>query len=199
MDITWHGNSCFTLKGKDASIVTDPFEFGAKLPKLKANIVTLSTERDPVLVEGDPKILDWPGEFESANTPIESLASEGENKIFLLMMDGVKICHLGFLSHELSDEILDQIGDVDVLLLPIGGGSVLDGKTAQKVVEAIEPRVVIPMLFSATESTLELSGPEEFLRSVGKSELTPREKYSVGGRSALPEGVMEFVLLEPKL
>lgn len=199
MDIIWHGHSCFTLKSKDATIVTDPFDMGAKLPKLKADIVSLSGETEPVEVEGNPKVLDWPGEFEACNTPIESLPVDGDGAVFIFMMDGVKVCHLGYLSHELSDEVLDHIGDVDVLLVPVGGDVVLDGKTAQKVVEAIEPRVVIPMLYSATESKLKIGGAEEFLKAVGKSELAPRDKYSVSGRSALPEGTMEFVVLEPKL
>lgn len=199
MDIIWHGHSCFTLKSKDATIVTDPFDMGAKLPKLKADIVSLSGEAEPVEMEGNPKVLDWPGEFEACNTPIESLAVNGDGAVFIFMMDGVKVCHLGYLSHELSDEVLDHIGDVDILLIPVGGDVVLDGKTAQKVVEAIEPRVVIPMLYSATESKLKLGGAEEFLKAVGKSELAPKDKYTVSGRSALPEGTMEFVVLEPKL
>ncbi len=163
MDIIWHGHSCFTLKGKDATIVTDPYELGAKLPKLKANIITLSGEGKLAEVDGEAKTLDWPGEFEVSDVAIVSIAPNGEgSNIFTFALDGIRICHLGHLAQELSDEILDQIGDVDVLLLPVVGGIVVDGKTAQKVMEAIEPRVVIPMLYSATESELQLSGAEEF-------------------------------------
>lgn len=200
MDIIWHGHACFTIKGKDATLVTDPFELGSKLPKLKADVVSLSGEGKIPEIEGTAKVLDWPGEFEVSDVAIVSLAPNGEESIiFTFALDGIRICHLGFLSHELSDEVLDRIGDVDVLLLPVGGGPVLDGKMAQKVMEAIEPRVVIPMLFGATESELKLTGPEEFLKAIGKTELEPREKYSLNGRSSLPEGNMEFVVLTPKL
>lgn len=200
MDILWHGHSCFTLKGKDATIVTDPFELGAKLPKLKANIVSLSKEEKAVEVEGEPKVLDWPGEFEVSDVAIVSVAANGEESvIFTFALDGIRICHLGFLAHELSDEVLNKIGEVDVLLIPVGGDVVMDGKLAQKVMESIEPRVVIPMFYSATDSDMKLSGPEEFLKAVGKTELEAREKYSLGSRSALPEGNMEFVLLTPKV
>ncbi|QQR54708.1 MBL fold metallo-hydrolase [Candidatus Peregrinibacteria bacterium] len=200
MDIIWHGHSCFSLKGKDATIVTDPFKLGAELPKLKADIVTLSGEGKTEEVEGDPKILDWPGEFEVSDVAIVSLAPNGgESNIFTFALDGIRICHLGYLSHEISDEVIDQIGDVDVLLLPVGGEIVLDGKLAQKVMEAIEPRVVIPMLYSASASDLKLSGAEEFLKAVGKTELEARDKYTIGARSALPDGNMEFILLTPKL
>lgn len=199
MDIIWHGHSCFSIKGKDATIVTDPFELGAKLPKLKADIVSLSGEGKIAEVEGAAKILDWPGEFEVSNVAIVAVAPSGdESTIFTFVLDGIRICHLGFLSHELSDEVLDQIGDVDVLMLPVGGTTVLDGKMAQKVMESIEPRVVIPMLYGATESELKLTGPEEFLKAIGKTELEAREKYTLAGRSALPDGNLEFVLLTPK-
>ena len=201
MDITWHGHSCFTIKGKDATIVTDPFEgLGPQLPKLKANIVSLSGEGEIPEIEGDPKVLDWSGEFEISNVPIESFSPNGEPiNIFIFVLDGIKICHLSYLSHELSDETLDRIGEVDVLMVPVGGGEVLDGKTAQKVVEAIEPRIVIPMLYAATETKLKIKGAEEFLKAMGKTWKEPVEKFSISGRSNLPEGNMEFVLLTPKL
>lgn len=199
MDILWHGHSCFTLKGKSATIVTDPFVLGVKLPKLKANIVSLSTEGEVAEVEGEPKVLDWPGEFEVADVAIEAIRPEGEDtSVFIFALDGIKICHLGFLKHELHDDVLDHIGDVDILIVPVGGGAVLDGKTAQKVVEAIEPRVVIPMLYNATESTLDIKGAEDFLKAVGKTAETV-EKYSVASRANLPDGSMAFVQLEPKL
>lgn len=200
MDISWHGHSCFTIKGKSATIVTDPFEMGAALPKLKADIVSLSGEGKTVEVDGTPKILDWPGEFEVSGVSIEALVPEGENStIFIFAIDGIKICHLGYLSHELSDIVLDQIGDVDILMIPVGGGIVLDGKTAQKVVEAIEPRLVIPMVYAATETKLDIKGAEEFLKAVGKTEQAPIDKFVVAGRAGLPEGIMSFILLEPKL
>jgi L-ascorbate metabolism protein UlaG (beta-lactamase superfamily) len=200
MDIFWHGHSCFTIKGKSATIVTDPFELGTKLPKLKANIVSLSEDIAAIEVEGDPKVLDWPGEFEVSDVAIEAIRPEGENSsIFIFAIDGIKICHLGFLTHELHDDVLDHIGDVDILMVPVGGGSVLDAKTAQKVVEAIEPRIVIPMLYNATETTLDIKGSEDFLKALGKMGQETVDKYSVAARANLPEGSMGFVIMEPKL
>lgn len=200
MDITWHGHSCFTIKGKDATIVTDPFSgLGVKLPKLKADIVSVSGEGEIAEVEG-AKVLNWPGEFEVSNVAIEAICPLGENlSIFIFALDGIKICHLSNLSHELTEELIDQIGEVDVLMIPVGGSDVLDGKTAQKVVEAIEPRVVIPMLYAATDTKLNIGGAAEFLKAMGKTQVEPVEKFSLGARSSLPEDRMEFVLLAPKL
>ena len=213
MDITWHGHSCFTIKGKGATIVTDPYDgLGTTLPKLKADIVSLGDELaeqkgEIAAVDGEPKTLDWPGEFEVSGIAIESFSADrfaknggaaGSNvNVFIFAVDGVKVCHLSGLAHELSDELLDHIGDVDILLLPVGGEDVLDGKTAQKVMEAVEPRVVIPMYYSAGDSKLKIKGPEAFLKAVGKTELKAIEKYSIE-KSNLTDGVMEFVVLESK-
>lgn len=201
MDITWHGHSCFTIKGKDATVVTDPFEgLGVKLPKLKADIVSVSGEGEIAEVDGNPKVLNWPGEFEVSNVAIEALCPLGENlSIFIFALDGIKICHLSYLSHELTEELIDKIGEVDVLMIPVGGSEVLDGKLAQKVVEAIEPRVVIPMLYAATETKLNIGGIAEFLKAMGKTQVEPMEKFSLGSRSSLPEDRMEFALLTPKI
>ncbi len=201
MDIIWHGHSCFTIKGKDATIVTDPFEgLGTKLPSLKADIVSLSGEGEIAKVDGNPKVLDWSGEYEVSNVAIESICPLGEDlNIFIFALDGIKICHLSYLSHELPEELIDQIGEVDVLMIPVGGSEVLDGKTAQKVVEAIEPRVVIPMLYAATDTKMNIGGASEFLKAMGKTAVEPMDKFSIGSRSSLPEDRMEFVLLNPKL
>lgn len=201
MDIIWHGHSCFTIKGKDATIVTDPYTgLGVNLPKLKANIVSLAGEGEIAEVEGDPMVLDWPGEYEVSNVSIESICPLGdETNIFVFTLDGLRIAHLGYLSHELSDEILEKLGEIDILLAPVGNTAVMDGKMAQKVAESIEPRIVIPMLYAATESKLGLKGPEEFLKAVGKIGLEAQAKLTAGARSTLPQGTTEFVLLEPQL
>ena len=214
MDITWHGHSCFTIKGEKAVIITDPYEgLGAKLPKLKGNIVTLadllaSKKGKVAEVEGEPKVLDWPGEFEVSGVSIEAFSAKqnateggpsGEDVIiFVFAIDGIKICHLSGLSHDISDDLIERIGDVDILLLPVGGGDVLGGKEAHKLVESIEPRMVIPMYFNATETNLEIKGAEEFLKAVGKTELQVEAKFSFKGRSSLPDGAMSFGLLEPQ-
>ncbi|MFA6023802.1 MAG: MBL fold metallo-hydrolase [Candidatus Gracilibacteria bacterium] len=201
MDIIWHGHSCFTIKGKDATIVTDPFEgLGVKLPKLKADIVSVSGEGELAEVDGNPKVLDWPGEFEVCSVAIESINLLAENlNIFIFAIDGIKICHLSALSHELSEELVNQIGEVDILMVPVGGAEVLDGKLAQKVVEAIEPRMVIPMFFAATDTKLGIGGPADFLKAMGKTEVIPAEKFSINSRASLPEDRMDFALLAPKI
>ncbi len=212
MDIIWHGHSCFTLKGQDAKIISDPYSgLGISLPSFKADVVSygdiLAEKEGERLVVEDAKVLDWPGEFEVSGVDIEAFSAKEHAKeggvqgaeviIFVFMLDGIKICHLSGLSHELSDELLDHIGDIDVLLVPVGGNIVLDGRKAYSVVESIEPRVVIPMYFSDGSTNLEIKGCEEFLKVIGRTEMEAKEKVSLSKKS-LPDGVMEFVKLIPQ-
>jgi len=213
MDIIWHGHSCFTIKGEEAIIVTDPYDgLGSSVPKVKANIVSfgdeLAAKESELASYEEAKVIDWPGEFEVSGVAIEGFSAErfareggaeGENvTVYVFAIDGIKICHLSGLAHELSSDLLDHIGDVDILLIPVGGKVVLDGKKAHSIVESIEPRVVIPMYYSATNTKLELGGAEEFLKAVGKTEIEAIKKYSVKGKSGLPDGLMEFVKLDPQ-
>lgn len=215
MEIIWHGHSCFTLKGKDATVILDPYNgLGDKLPKFKGDILiqgdVLAREKGELApVDGEPKHIDWPGEFEVSGVAIEGFSAdqhakeggqEGENvHLYVVVVDGIKVCHLSGLSHELSTELLERIGDVDVLLLPVGGGPVLTGKRAYGVMESVEPRVVIPSYFAATNSELGIGGAEEFLKEAGKGDLAPETSFKVSSRSSLPDDNTEIILLEPKL
>lgn len=211
MKIKWHGHSCFSIEGDDATLVIDPYEgLGTDLPAFKADIVIFSDELADkegkrMEIEG-AKVLDWPGEFEVSNVAIEGFSAkrharngdnEGENvNVFVFVLDGVKFCHLSGLSHELSVELLDRIGDVDVLMIPVGGGVVMDAKTAQSVVESVEPRMVMPMYYSEGKTKLDLKGAEDFMKAFGKTELEAVSSYKLTGKSALSDGAMEFVRFE---
>lgn len=202
MEITWYGHSCFSLKGKDATIVTDPYnDLGIEIPKLKANLLTLSnSEKDKSNVADleFSKMLDWPGEFEVSAIAVESWEFNGVN-VFSFILDGIHICQLSNINDVLSDSLVESIGDVDVLLLPVGGADVVvSAKQAQQIVDAIEPRIVIPMYFSTSTSNLGLNGPEEFLKLMGKSDLTSVPSLNIKSRSDLPEDNMQIVMLESK-
>jgi L-ascorbate metabolism protein UlaG (beta-lactamase superfamily) len=200
MEITWYGNSCFALKGRDSTVLTDPYtELGGSLPNLKVNLITLASSIDSggkiIKAEG-AKILDWPGEFEVAGIAVEAWEVNGVN-VFSFVLDGFHVCHLSGIQDVLPDSVVEQIGDVDILLIPVGGANlVLSPKQASQVVDAIEPRIVIPMYFSSEASKLDLNGPEEFLKLVAKPELQAQASFVIKSRSELPEDKMDFVLLE---
>src|SRR4030042_5302788 len=107
---------------------------GLKYPKVEANIITIShdhpdhNQKDQVA--GSPFIIDAPGEYEISEISLFGIATfhdsmegreRGKNIIFLIEADGLKLCHLGDLGHKLSDKQLEELNEVDILFIPIGG------------------------------------------------------------------------------
>lgn len=223
MEIFWHGQNCFTIKGKQTTIVTDPYdstEVGLKLPSLKADLVTASHAHphshgvasvNATKAEAKPRILDWPGEYEVGGVAItmipafhfaqtEGTAGEkrGDNIITVFDVDGVRVCHLGDLGHRLTSEMTAAIGDIDILMVPVGGNDVIDAKKAHEVIEQIDPRVVIPMRYKVKGVALEMDGIEGFAKEVGLSTVVPRPSFKVAARTDLPTEHTDFIVLEPE-
>jgi L-ascorbate metabolism protein UlaG (beta-lactamase superfamily) len=214
LDVTWHGLSCFRLRGRSASAVTDPFapSIGMKLPKLEADVVTVShghpnhSNVDAVATK-NAFVVDGPGEYEVKGITVFGIrsfhdgvegAEEGANTIYVLEIDDVRICHLGDLGHSLDDETVEAIGTpVDVLLVPVGGGKALTAEKAAEVVRAIEPRWVVPMHYRLPGFKADLEGVETFLKEMGVTEVAPQGKLIVQ-YSGSGEGDTKVFLLEPK-
>jgi len=215
MDITWHGHSCFTIKTKRGTAVFDPYDaatVGLKLPPLKADLVLVSHNHEGhnnvKAVGGEPRVIDWPGEYEikgiavTASKVAYSEAEKGKKHgyglIFTMEADGLKLCFLGDMGEAPDTALVESIGDIDILFLPIGGHTVMDPKQAHLVIEELEPRAVIPMHYKVTGSKSGASELEPFLKLVGASAPEPREKFTIGGRSELKEDKMECILLSPQ-
>jgi L-ascorbate metabolism protein UlaG (beta-lactamase superfamily) len=145
MEITFLGHSCFRLKGKQAAIITDPFppNMGYSLGKPTADIVSIShSHADHAYIKGisgDPKVITGPGEYEINGVMIlgvqtyhdnEKGAQRGKNTVYLFEIDEVTICHLGDLGHALTSEQSGKLDTVDVLLVPVGGNTTIDGPVA---------------------------------------------------------------------
>lgn len=214
MDIIYLGHSSFKLKGKNASVVTDPYDknIGLKFPGTEAEIVTISHHHEDHnradLVTGMKKVIDGPGEYEIMGVSFIGLASfhdskkgeeRGVNTIYVIEMDGLRICHLGDLGHSLSDSLVESLGDIDILMIPVGGEFTIDAGEAVSVVQAIEPSIVIPMHYQVsglTESFAKLSPVGDFLKEVGLSAET-LPKLSIKKEEINPE-VQRVVVLERK-
>lgn len=217
MEITWLGYSCFKLKGKQTTVVTDPFSpgFGYTLGKIAAQVVTVShthpghsyTEG----VTGEPRLIKSPGEYESNGILAigvhtfhdkEKGTERGKNTVFVINVDDVLICHMGDLGHPLTAEQVAEIDAVDVLLVPVGGVSTIDATQAAQIVRHLEPKIVIPMhyktevwkptLFNA-ESNIELDTVDRFLREMGVKESIPQPKLLVN-KNSLPLTLQVVVL-----
>lgn len=201
MDINYLGHSCFKIKGRKTSVVTDPFDpdmVGIKFPKTEADIVTVSHNHNDhnmaVQVGNVKKVLDTPGEYEIGGTSFIGVpsyhdaqkgAERGKNTIFVIEMDGLRLCHLGDLGHKLEETALEEIGDVDILFIPVGGIYTIDAKVACEVVAEIEPHIIIPMHYwdesLKKEPFADLAKVEVFLSEIGlKTERLPKLSIKAG-------------------
>lgn len=186
MEISYLGHSSFKIKGKNASVVTDPFlssMVGFKFPKVEADMVTVSHfHKDHNFVEGvggEPFVIDAPGEYEIKGVSVFGFPSfhdkvsgkeRGVNTIYVIEVDGLRICHLGDLGTELSAKILEEINGVDILMIPVGGVYTLDPKEAITVIGQIEPLIILPMHFKAQGMTKDydgLSTVKDFIGQMG--------------------------------
>jgi L-ascorbate metabolism protein UlaG (beta-lactamase superfamily) len=210
LDVTWLGQSCFRLRGRSAAVVTDPFPpaIGPKL-RLDGNLVTVSHPHENhshVQSVKDAYVIEGPGEYEVAGVTVRGLptyhdsqqgAEHGRNTVYVIELDDVRVCHLGDLGHRLDDSALETIGNVDVLLVPVGGGRTLDGARAAEVVRQVEPRYVVPMHFGHPSLRTELAPVERFLNEMGVPESEAQTKLTVQASSAT-EGETKVVVLEPR-
>lgn len=214
MDITYLGHSSFKIVTKLATLVTDPFDasmVGLKFPKLEADIATLSHNHpDHNQIEnlsGLHKTITNAGEYEIKGISIIGLQSfhddkggeeRGNNVIYIYEAEGLRICHLGDLGHKLSDDLVTQIGTVDVLMVPVGGEYTLGPAEAAQVVGDIEPRIVIPMHYKMEGMTAEfdtLKPVEEFTKTIG---LTPEVTQKLSLKADTLTDDIRLVILERK-
>lgn len=208
MEITWLGHSCFRIKGKEAVVVTDPFgpSVGYSLGKVSANIVTSSHPHAGHSywqgVEGNPKVVSAPGEYEISDVFVEGIATyhdnergkeRGKNTVYVIEIDDVKLCHLGDLGHVPSAGQVEAMGDVEVLFLPVGGLFTINAPQAAETVRLLEPKLVIPMHYKTEAVSWALEPVERFLREMGIKEAPPQPKVLVT-KSSLPPTTQVVVL-----
>lgn len=214
MEIKYFGHASFYLKGKNATVITDPFDpqmVGLKFPKIEADIVTISHQHPDHnradLVSGNPLVLNFPGEYEKKGVKITGFASfhdkkegqeRGKNTIFKVEIDGFSILHCGDLGHQIEDNLVEEIEKVDVLLIPIGGYYTIDENEAIDISRKIEPSVVIPMHYNHPKINPQifanLSPLESFLKKIGANDVQPVKKLSLKKDDLLEE--MKVVVLE---
>lgn len=179
MQLTWYGHSCFLLTSDSGySILTDPCdnETGYDLNNLTCDAVSISHEHHDhnclAIVAGDPTILRTAGDQMAGDISVSGYSSyhddakgahRGENIVFLYRIDGLKILHLGDLGHMLSDELIEKIGDVDILLAPIGGVSTINAKTATTLADRFHAKVFIPMHYKTPALHFDIEGLEPLL------------------------------------
>jgi L-ascorbate metabolism protein UlaG (beta-lactamase superfamily) len=215
MEINWLGHSCFMLRGKNVTLITDPFSpqpgnpqgEARKLGKITAPIVTISHNHPghnyAEGIGGNPRVVRGPGEYEISDVLITGVpsyhdakrgAERGRNTIYVIHMDDLVICHLGDLGHILQEEQLEEVADADILLIPISGSNTLSAAQAAEVISQVEPRIVIPMHYRP--STGPDDGPDpldKFCREMGIEAANPQPKLNVL-HSTLPAETQVVIL-----
>lgn len=214
MELTYIGHSCFKMKSKDSSIIIDPYDpkfTGLKLPKLDANILIITHEHlDHNYREGVSNfthIIEAPGEYEISGIFINGISTfhddkkgveRGKNTIYCIELEDMTVLHLGDLGHELSEQTIEKLPIVDILLIPVGGGFTIDAKTASKVISSLEPKIVIPMHYKSNQNpdiSDSLAPLEKFLDEMGgDKDATKVDKLKVSKRD-LEEETKVIVLL----
>lgn len=215
MDIYWYGQACFKLKGKNATVVIDPYdpEFtGLKLPKDLQSDVILTTHdhKDHNYICGvsasqnaRPMEFSEPGEYEVSGVVITGINSfhdnsegseRGINTIFHLLFDNLDIVHLGDLGQtKLTEEQIAAIGQTDILLIPVGSVYTIDAKVASDIVSQLEPKIIIPMHYKIEGLKFELDSVDSFLKEMGAEGVSPQPKLSIT-KERLPEEPQVVVL-----
>ncbi len=216
MDIIYLGHSSFKLKGRSAAVITDPFDpemVGLKYAKNEADIVTVSHNHKDHnrtdLVSGTKMVIDTAGEYEVMGVSIvgievdhDSVGGEerGKNVIFTFEIDGIRVAHFGDLGHKPTDKITEQMGDIDVLLLPVGGIYTIGAKDAADIAKEYDSPYVLPMHYKTpgmNEDVFQkLSPVDEFLKECGY-EVERTDKLSIK-KELINYEVRKAVVMEKK-
>ena len=200
MEIYWLGHGCFRMRGRDATVLTDPCppSTGYKIGKINADIVTISRNhpessfRDAAT--GEPKFLTGPGEYEIGGVMITAIDTDGadrsdghsRNVAFVMDIDDVKVCHLGDIGRVPSGDEVEELSTADILMVPVGGGRFLGAEKAAEIVSLIEPKIVIPMLYKTEASKGDFESVERFVKEMGAEAKAPESRLSIT-KSGLPQ------------
>lgn len=213
MQLKYLGHSSFLIKTKDAKVVMDPFDpktVGMKFPKQEADVVTFSHQHPDhnygAGVSAEALVVDWAGEYEKKGVRItgyptfhdkEKGAQRGENIIFKIEADEISILHCGDLGHTLTDEQVDEIGDVDILLIPVGGYYTIDAAEAVSIIHKIEPSIVIPMHYNHKDLdqkvNKDLAELDEFVAKYGSAPSETLDALTIK-KEDLPEDTKFIVM-----
>jgi len=195
MKIKWLGQSAFQIQS-NSDLVMDPYgpKVGELPSELSADVVTVSHQHFDHNytkgVSGNPQIIDGPGQFSVKGFEIKGIKSfhddengtkRGENTIFRISAEGLTLCHLGDLGHLLTPEQIQEIGSVDILMIPVGGHYTIDADEAVRVVSQLNPKIVLPMHYKPENWPLDLpiAGVDKFTELIGWKVIEQADEFEI--------------------
>jgi L-ascorbate metabolism protein UlaG (beta-lactamase superfamily) len=217
MKVTWLGHACFLLTSESGlRIMTDPYQsgvFGLEYapPSQEADIVTVSHDHadhnNLADVKGDFDVVQGAGSHQAKGIRFKGVATahdessgkeRGPNTIFSFVLDGINVCHIGDLGHDLPDKEAADIGAVDVLLVPVGGNFTIDAAAAERVCQKLAPKVVIPMHFKNDRCpAFPVAGVEDFTKGRQQVKISDGSETEIK-KEQLPAAT-ETIVLRPAL
>lgn len=206
MNINWYGQTCFKInslkaKGESVNILIDPLEkeSGIRGPKNECDLLLLS--RKGFKEKSDCFLISGPGEYDVKGCYVQGIPShngkESENTIYTIGTEKMRLCHLGLLKQkELDPAQVEAIGEIDILMIPIGGGESLNGREALKIMTQIEPKITIPMYYKIPKLKAKLDSLDSFLKEAGLKNIEPLPKLNIKKKD-VPADSAKIVSLNP--
>lgn len=211
MQLFWHGLSSIRIEGKlgetEATLLTDPYpnESGLRFPRtVEPDLLVLShQDRSRFNLEGvggSPFIVSDPGEYEVKGlfaTGIQDPDAEKDEArhiIYRFDVEGMSTAFLGQIKRKLTAAELEALGNIDILLVPVGGGDVLDAKTAAEMITTIEPRIVIPIHYDIPGLKEKLAGVDAFIKQLGAAKRQDATKLKISKKDLPADDVIVMVL-----
>jgi L-ascorbate metabolism protein UlaG (beta-lactamase superfamily) len=213
MLIKWFGHAAFLLSSRDQTrVIIDPYHVA---PDLKyrpinesADIVTQSHDHgdhnNSKAIKGNPVILNQPGSQTVKGISIKAVqayhdavkgSQRGKDLIFCFNIDGVKLCHLGDLGHQLNSHQISEIGPIDVLFVPVGGFFTIDAAEASAVAQSLQVKMIFPMHYKTAGVDLPIQSVEVFLRD--KKNVRRVDSSEIEIESAKMPKETEIIVLQP--
>jgi len=206
MVISWFGLSSFKISSGPLTLITDPFSKNTGLtpPRGQTDIVVISNSESDLYnnreAVGDEKtfVVDSPGEYDVKGLFIRGVRANGA-AIYSIRLEDIRLGFLGCLkAGELSDAQIEELGDIDVLFVPVGGKSVSDAEEAVKIVNQLEPRFVIPMHYAQPGLKITLDKVEGFLKEIGATSVERRDKFTLKKSELAASDKTETIILTPQ-
>src|SRR3989344_3406501 len=199
MVIQWYGQSCFKITSGEFILAIDPFgrETGLTPPRFKADVLLVTHDHEEhsniEAIQGEPFLIKGPGEYDVKDITVQGLQSfhdkrkgqdRGLNTIYVIEIEDVRVCHMGdFGEGELREDLREKLGEIDILLIPVGGVYTIDAEEASKIVSELEPKIVIPMHYRIEGLNYKIDQVEKFIQEMGEKKIEPEERLVIKKKS----------------
>jgi len=201
MIIQYLGLTSFRLQSNGLSLLIDPADpkSGISLPRMQNDVVLYSQNEKAKTFSDKTFVIDCPGEYEVKGCFVYGVPVNHDTvgkAMYVIEVEGMRVAYLGILKQaKLTDDQLDKLAGVDILMVPVGGGESLDSKQAIDIVNQIEPRIVIPMYYQIPGLKLKLDSLDKFKNdSAYKTETL--DKYKIAKKD-LPQDETMMVVITP--